>query len=99
MKRLMDVIVAGVGLVCAAPVLAPVMVIVWWQDGHSPLYVAPRVGQHDRDFRMVKLRSMVVNADKVGVDSTGANDQGASPPSAVSFGATSSMRLRSCGTS
>jgi lipopolysaccharide/colanic/teichoic acid biosynthesis glycosyltransferase len=75
MKRLMDVIVAAVGLVCAAPVLAPVMVIVWWQDGHSPLYVAPRVGQHDRDFRMIKLRSMVVNADKAGVDSTGANDR------------------------
>ena len=75
MKRLLDVIAAGVGLVCAAPVLVPVMVLVWWQDGHSPFYVAPRVGQHDKDFRMVKLRSMVVNADKDGVDSTGANDR------------------------
>jgi lipopolysaccharide/colanic/teichoic acid biosynthesis glycosyltransferase len=71
----MDVIAAGVGLVCAVPVLVPVMVLVWWHDGHSPFYVAPRVGRHDKDFRMVKLRSMVVNADKAGVDSTGANDR------------------------
>ena len=50
------------------------MFLVWRQDGHSPFYIAPRVGKGERIFRMVKLRSMVINADKSGVDSTSGND-------------------------
>lgn len=74
LKRLFDVIASGVGLLLASPVLLPVMFLVWWHDRHSPFYIASRVGKNDRPFKMVKLRSMVVNADKSGVDSTGAND-------------------------
>jgi lipopolysaccharide/colanic/teichoic acid biosynthesis glycosyltransferase len=74
LKRVFDFVASGVGLVLASPILLPVMFLVWRQDGHSPFYVAMRVGQNDRPFKMVKLRSMVINADKSGVDSTGAND-------------------------
>lgn len=74
LKRLFDMMASAIGLVLASPVLLPVMFLVWRQDRHSPFYVAMRVGQNDRPFKMVKLRSMVVNADKNGVDSTGAND-------------------------
>lgn len=74
LKRLFDVIASAFGLVLASPVLLPVMFLVWRQDRHSPFYVAPRVGRHDQPFKMIKLRSMVINADKSGVDSTSAND-------------------------
>ena len=74
LKRLFDILGAGFGLLISSPVLVPVMFLVWRQDRHSPFYVAPRVGLDDRPFRMVKLRSMVINADKTGVDSTSAND-------------------------
>jgi lipopolysaccharide/colanic/teichoic acid biosynthesis glycosyltransferase len=74
MKRLLDVIGSGVGLLLASPVLLPVIFLVWWQDKHSPFYIADRVGKNDRVFKMIKLRSMVLNADKSGVDSTSAND-------------------------
>jgi lipopolysaccharide/colanic/teichoic acid biosynthesis glycosyltransferase len=74
MKRLMDILVSGLGLVAFGPVLLPVMFLVWRQDWHSPFYIAPRVGLNEKPFKMVKLRSMVVNADKSGVDSTGSND-------------------------
>ena len=40
-----------------------------------PFYFASRVGKNNQNFTMVKLRSMVVNADKSGVDSTSGNDQ------------------------
>jgi len=50
------------------------MILVWLQDFHSPFYVAPRVAKDGGSFWMVKLRSMVVNADKSGVDSTSLND-------------------------
>lgn len=55
------------------------MFLVWKQDRHSPFYVAPRVGRDGQIFRMIKLRSMVINADKTGVDSTGANDRRITP--------------------
>lgn len=79
MKRLFDILTAGLGLLVASPVLLPVMFLVWKQDKHSPFYVAPRVGKDDTVFSMVKLRSMVINADKSGVDSTGANDRRITP--------------------
>jgi lipopolysaccharide/colanic/teichoic acid biosynthesis glycosyltransferase len=74
MKRVMDIVVSSLGLIAFSPVLLPVMFLVWRQDGHSPFYIAPRVGINEKLFDMIKLRSMVVNADKTGVDSTGAND-------------------------
>lgn len=75
MKRILDIVASFLGLVFVSPILLPVMFLVWRQDRHSPFYVAPRVGKGDTQFSMVKLRSMVINADKYGVDSTGSNDQ------------------------
>jgi lipopolysaccharide/colanic/teichoic acid biosynthesis glycosyltransferase len=75
LKRLIDFTAALAGLLLASPLLIPVMIAVWLQDYHSPFYIAPRVGRGGRLFPMVKLRSMVVNADKSGVDSTGAADK------------------------
>lgn len=74
MKRIFDFLASLFGLLCASPVLLPVMFLVWRQDGHSPFYVAKRSGLNGKTFSMVKLRSMIKNADKSGVDSTGAND-------------------------
>lgn len=74
LKRIFDIVGSALGLLVASPVLLPVMFLVWKQDRHSPFYIAPRIGRHDRPFRMVKLRSMVINADKSGVDSTSSND-------------------------
>jgi lipopolysaccharide/colanic/teichoic acid biosynthesis glycosyltransferase len=79
LKRLLDIAGASCGLVLASPVLLPAMFLIWWEDKHSPFYVAWRVGSHGRPFRMVKLRSMVVNADASGVDSTGAHDRRITP--------------------
>lgn len=64
-----------IGLLAASPLLLPVMFLVWRQDRHSPFYIADRVGVNGKVFRMVKLRSMIINADKSGVDSTSANDR------------------------
>ena len=55
-KRMLDVALSGLGLVFAAPVILPAMFLIWFQDYHSPFYVANRVGRHGKLFRMVKLR-------------------------------------------
>jgi lipopolysaccharide/colanic/teichoic acid biosynthesis glycosyltransferase len=74
MKRILDFTLSFLGLIISSPVLIPVIILVWIQDWHSPFYVAQRVGKRERLFRMIKLRSMIVNAHKTGVDSTSSND-------------------------
>lgn len=74
MKRFVDIAASATGLIMLIPFLLVVMYLIWRQDKHSPFYIAPRVGKDNTLFKMIKLRSMVVNADKSGVDSTSAND-------------------------
>ena len=50
------------------------MLVIWMQDGRSPFYIALRAARGGGTFRMVKLRSMVVNADKIGGSSTSLTD-------------------------
>ena len=44
------------------------------QDRHSPFYIAPRMARGGGTFRMVKLRSMRILADRSGVMSTAGDD-------------------------
>ena len=74
MKRLMDIVISLTGLLIASPVLIIVSFLVWVQDFKMPFYIPYRVGKYQKQFKMIKLRSMIVNADASGVDSTGAND-------------------------
>ena len=46
----------------------------WRHDGRSPLYVADRAARGGETFRMVKIRSMVANADQLGAASTAGDD-------------------------
>tara|TARA_B110000008_G_C16977082_1_gene566317 strand:- start:2283 stop:3014 length:732 start_codon:yes stop_codon:yes gene_type:complete len=73
-KRLLDVFLSTFGLLFLSIPLLILMFLVWKQDGHSPFYIAPRVGKNKKLFNMIKLRSMIVDADKSGVDSTSNND-------------------------
>jgi lipopolysaccharide/colanic/teichoic acid biosynthesis glycosyltransferase len=75
MKRLTDIVLSIIGLVILSPIFFIFMLLIWLQDFSSPLFIAPRVGRGGKIFAMVKLRSMVVNADKSGVDSTAVDDK------------------------
>lgn len=74
MKRLFDLIVSFTALILVSPILAISLLAVFLQDFKNPFYIAPRVGRNEKIFKMFKIRSMVVNADKTGVDSTSSND-------------------------
>ena len=78
-KRLFDILASFFGLLITSPILLPVMFLVWREDKKSPFYIAPRSGICGTTFKMVKLRSMVVDADKSGVDSTSGNDMRITP--------------------
>ena len=73
-KRIFDVIFSFIGLIFVVPLIIPFLFLIWIQDFKNPFYVADRVGLHFKKFKMIKLRSMVIKADKSKVDSTSAND-------------------------
>ena len=73
-KRLLDIAISLIGLIFFSPILLFVSILVWSNDKKSPFYIPPRVGKNGTIFYMVKLRTMVVNADKAGIDSTSNND-------------------------
>lgn len=74
MKRLFDIICSLLGLLVVSPIMLIIVLFISLQDFRSPFYIAPRVGRKSQLFPLVKLRPMVVDADKSGVDSTGADD-------------------------
>lgn len=62
-KRSFDVVLV---LIAALPVLLILVILgsLVALDGKSPFYIQKRVGRNGRIFRMVKLRSMVFNAEE-----------------------------------
>ena len=74
-KEALDRPAALLGLVVLAPLLSAVLLLVWLQDRRSPLYIADRAGRGGIPFRMMKIRSMIANADRLGAASTAGDDQ------------------------
>jgi exopolysaccharide biosynthesis polyprenyl glycosylphosphotransferase len=64
-KRMMDLLGAGLGLIVLSPLFAAVAVAIKLDTRGPVFYRQWRVGRDGRPFRMVKFRSMVVNADEL----------------------------------
>jgi lipopolysaccharide/colanic/teichoic acid biosynthesis glycosyltransferase len=73
-KRLFDILTSLFGLLLLSPILIVFMYLIYRQDKATPFYMAPRIGKGNITFKMIKLRSMVNDADKSGVSSTSNND-------------------------
>ena len=66
MHRALDVTLAGAGLVVAGPLLGIAAIAIKLEDGGPVLYRQTRVGKYGVDFDLVKLRTMVVGAERQG---------------------------------
>jgi len=66
MNRALDVAIASAGLVAASPVLGAAMLAVKLEDGGPMLYRQRRVGKDGEEFELLKLRTMVPGAEKLG---------------------------------
>lgn len=75
MKRNIDIIISILGLIVLSPILIAFMVLVMLQDYGPALYRNNRVGKGGKTFKIIKLRSMIVGADKTGLESTSSDDQ------------------------
>jgi lipopolysaccharide/colanic/teichoic acid biosynthesis glycosyltransferase len=65
-NRALDVVVAGAGLVLASPLLAAAALATKLESRGPVLYRQTRVGKDGVDFELLKLRTMVVGAERIG---------------------------------
>lgn len=79
MKRLFDIVCSAVGLVLLAPVGGLIALAVKLADGGPVFYGQIRVGQFGKPFRIWKFRSMVLDADKRGLQLTSEADSRITP--------------------
>jgi len=63
LKRLVDVLLASIGLVASLPIWLAVVIAIKLDSPGPALFVQDRVGFHGRVFRFYKFRSMHVNAE------------------------------------
>jgi lipopolysaccharide/colanic/teichoic acid biosynthesis glycosyltransferase len=66
MNRAADVALAGTALVVSSPLLGLAALVVKLEDGGPVLYRQTRVGKDGGDFELLKLRTMIVDAEKQG---------------------------------
>lgn len=75
MKRIFDFFLSFFGLIILSPILFIFFILIFLQDFNYPFYIASRVGKNGIPFNMIKFRSMIVNANASGVDSTASDDK------------------------
>ena len=64
-KRAFDIVVSLIALLVSAIITVPVAIAIKLTDGGPIFYTQTRVGRRGKTFKMIKFRSMVVNADKM----------------------------------
>ena len=74
MKRVIDLLISGVGLIVLSPALAAVAVWIKLDSAGPVFHRGLRVGRGETRFQMIKFRSMVENAHLIGGTSTPEDD-------------------------
>jgi lipopolysaccharide/colanic/teichoic acid biosynthesis glycosyltransferase len=65
-RRAVDILVAAAGLVLASPVLLAAIIAIRLESKGGPIYRQRRVGLDGREFDVLKLRTMVDGAERIG---------------------------------
>ncbi len=63
-KRILDIAGSAIGLTLLTPLFAVVAVLIWISSGRPIFYTQERIGQGGRSFRIIKFRSMRVDAER-----------------------------------
>src|ERR1700733_4898360 len=79
-KRVFDVVSSATGLMVLAPVLGAIALAIKTGSPGPVFYRGLRAGQHGKPFRLLKFRTMVMNADQIGGPSSSSHDPRITPP-------------------
>ncbi|WP_298609402.1 sugar transferase [uncultured Thiothrix sp.] len=73
-KRLFDLFFSILGLIVLSPILLMIAIWVKWDSEGPVFFRQERVGQFGKTFYIHKFRTMIVNAEKYGMQITVSND-------------------------
>jgi len=79
MKRIFDFTVSLLGLLILLPFFIILALIIWISMGWPVLFRQTRVGYCGHEFRIVKFRTMIKNADRNGPEVTSSDDPRRTP--------------------
>ncbi len=75
LKRIIDFCGAFVLIIVLSPGLLIIMLLIMKEDWKSPFFLQERIGKDFKVFKIIKFRTMVTNAEKIGTGLfTNAND-------------------------
>ena len=78
-KRLLDIVVSLAGLALCGPIMLLISMLIKLTSPGPVLYRGRRVGLGGRPFHILKFRSMVVNAERLGGSATAGDDPRITP--------------------
>ena len=64
LKRSMDIVLCSIAMIVAAPVMLVIAAAIKLEDGGPVFYKQDRMTRHGREFKILKFRSMIVDAEK-----------------------------------
>ena len=68
LKRIIDVMVSGVGLIILFPIFVAIGILIKLDSKGPVFFVQERVGKDGKTFQAYKLRTMVDKAEKIGLE-------------------------------
>lgn len=79
-KRTFDIISSGLVLILLSWFILICLLVKWLEDFHNPVYVSKRVGKDGKIFKILKIRTMVPNAEEMKQQLIDAGLNEADPP-------------------
>lgn len=73
-KRVLDLVISFVGILLLAPTILMISVVIAFDSKGPVFYRGLRSGKQGKVFRIIKFRTMVTEAEKLGGFTTGTND-------------------------
>ena len=67
LKRIIDVVISGIGLIILFPIFVVIGVLIKLDSKGLVFFVQKRVGKDGKVFRAYKLRTMIDNAEEIGL--------------------------------
>ena len=74
LKKIIDIIVVFIALIFVVPIIAITCILVRLESKGNPIYAQKRVGLNNKEFKMYKIRSMVLDAEVNGAKWATKND-------------------------
>ena len=74
LKRVTDIIVSAIALVVLLPALIAIATVILVCDGRPLFYRGVRIGHFGKPFRLLKFRTMVADAERLGGSTTADTD-------------------------